>query len=435
MANSDDDDTVGCLFWLCIGGVVWAFNEFSDGETGTGFLLLLTSGVLGWIAWKIITDKESTKNATGRSRGSAARPNVGSEQLRFSVAVESRTIEGVPVAFLEFKSLGVLCSTESILRPCFEVWMLDVTDGAQSEGDRVLTLIDDHQEDTSTELRYSTVLPQPIQAGAGSIKWVTFGAIPVETLLFPMSGQRRFKVVMAIKDLTTGRQVSGAVTFWDHHVERGYLEYENEETEAQAASLQLAMVMAAADGTVDDDEVVIIKRWGEKNVNGLSGIRKQQRQQVLNAALREATGFIRNKLTARLEDIALQRLLDLDERQFMYEAYELCLHVLKADGEAHPQEMARLTAMAKRLDLDEAKVRVLTDRHISEVQFSQVEGESADDQILGITPEMSPDDIRKHLNKLYQKHQARSTNDNPDVAAKAKDWLARISAARVRHLG
>jgi uncharacterized tellurite resistance protein B-like protein len=195
------------------------------------------------------------------------------------------------------------------------------------------------------------------------------------------------------------------------------------------------MVMAAADGTVDDDEVAIIKHWGEKNVKILSGIRKQQRQDVLNAALREATAYIRNRQTASLEDIALQQLLDLDERRFMYEAYELCLHVLKADGEAHPEEMARLTAMAKKLDLDEAKVRVLTDRHITEVQFSRIEGDSSDDQILGITPEMSPDDIRKHLNKLYKKHQARSTHDNPDIAAKAKDWLNRIAAARVRHLG
>lgn len=431
MAKSNNDDGLGCLALLFIVAAIWALGAFGDGNTGMGFLMLLFSCVFAWAIWNTVTGENSERQITD----SPAQPLSGSDQLQFSIAVESKTVQGVTLSLLVFRSRGVLCSTQSILRPCFEVRMSDVTDGAQSECHRVLTLVDDHQEDTSTELRYSIVLPEPLPRGAGSLEWANFGATPIEALLFPTSGHRRFKVVMSIKDLATGRLISRLYTFWDHRVERGYLEHEDEETEAQAASLQLAMVMAAADGKVDDDEVAVIKNWGEKNVNVLSGLRKQQRQDALNTALRKATEYIRNRQIASLEEMALQQLLDLDERQYMYEAYELCLHVLKADGEAHPDEMASLTAVAKKLDLDEAKVRVLTDRHISEVEFSQVEGESADDQILGITPEMSPDDIRKHLNKLYKKHQARSTHDNPDVAAKAKDWLDRIAAARVRHLG
>lgn len=431
MATSNNDDGSGCLICLFLGGAYFALLAFADGNTGLGFILLLVLGAFGWIIWGNNTGENSERQITD----SPAQPPSGSDQLQFSVTIESKAVEGISLSVLEFKTRGVLCSTQSIVRPCFEVRMFDVTDESQSESHRVLTIIDDHQEDTSTELCHSTVFNESLPLGAGTLEWVTFGATAVEALLFPTSGHRQIKVVMAIKDLATGRQVSGAAAIWEHNVDRGYLENEDEETEAQAASLKLAMVMAAADGTVDDDEVAIIKHWGEKNVKILSGIRKQQRQDVLNAALQEATAYIRNRQTASLEDIALQQLLDLDERRFMYEAYELCLHVLKADGEAHPEEMARLTAMAKKLDLDEAKVRVLTDRHITEVEFSQIEGESSDDQILGITPEMSPDDIRKHLNKLYTKHQARSTHDNPDIAAKAKDWLNRIAAARVRHLG
>ena len=97
--------------------------------------------------------------------------------------------------------------------------------------------------------------------------------------------------------------------------------------------------------------------------------------------------------------------------------------------------MAELSNMARNLDLDEAKVRMLTDQHTADLQFAPVEGSNAEDQILGITPDMSTDEIRRHLNKLYKKHQARSIHNDPEKAGRAKEWLDRIAAARVRHIG
>jgi uncharacterized tellurite resistance protein B-like protein len=219
-------------------------------------------------------------------------------------------------------------------------------------------------------------------------------------------------------------------------VEAGYLELELQEGEAQAACLKLAMCLAAADGVVDDEEVDVIKKWGEKSVKALDADAQSERHQLLNTALQEATQALRTGKLGTLREDAINDLNELGEPRYKYDAYELCLHVLKADGQAHPEEMASVTAIGKKLGLDENKVRWLTDRHTADVEFTVVYGEDGgDDHFLGITPDMNKDEIKSHLNKLFKKHSARSTHDDPKVAAKAREWLDRIGKARVRHLG
>ena len=229
--------------------------------------------------------------------------------------------------------------------------------------------------------------------------------------------------------------VTQANVHWFYEAETGYLEADEDETKAQGASLKLGMIMAVADGKADDDEIAVIKNWGEKNVNALPESRKYKRREMLNEALTAATRYIHGGKIKELEDEAVRTLVELGEKRFMWDAYELCMQVLKADGEAHPEEMAELSTLAKRLHLDEAKARGLLDRNLVEIKFTDLGTEGADDQILGVTPDMSKEQIRKHLNGLYKKHQSRSTHDDPKLAATAKEWLDRIAELRKRHLG
>ena len=159
------------------------------------------------------------------------------------------------------------------------------------------------------------------------------------------------------------------------------------------------------------------------------------RHEALNDALSEATREIRANRLSQLEADAIEVLRNKGEVRFLYDAYELCLNVLKADGEAHPEEMDQLTRISRKLGLDETKVRILTDRHLADVDFKPVGDASEDDQILGVTDDMSKEEIRKHLNKLNKKHQARLQHDKPEVRKKSKEWIERIAQARVRHIG
>jgi tellurite resistance protein len=437
---ADNSNDLGCLGLIGVGVIIFSFILLANGAGGVGFALLIVGIVL------IVAPYASSGTPTQVSqRSKQALPGVTSSvppvanqrqlALQLMVLTKTEKIRDEAVNLVKFRTKGIFSNHQRILSPCFELRLTDVTETNVSAGIPVLCVIDNLQDEHSTEFRFRQILPQALDAGSGSLDWVEIFSIPKDLLVFPNTGNRRTKATLQVTDAANGRLIVTADTIFSILVEGyGYLEMEDEESAAQAAGLQLAMCIAAADGRVDDDEVRVIKEWGERTVNALPSTRQQARRSILNDALQYATREIRANRMPMIESEAIHLLKEKNEARFLYDTYELCLQVLKADGEAHPEEMAQLTRMAKRLGLDETKVRILTDRHLADVEFAPVEDESEDDHILGITGDMSKDQIRKHLNKLYQKHQARTQHDNPDVIAKAKEWLDRVAKARVRHL-
>lgn len=416
MANEQN----GCLplfGWLLIGAAVLSF---ANGSPGLGVVLLI-GGVVVLCAG----------NGKAAATGGGPPPLPSTVALR--VGSRSETFEGFPLELVTFLVRGTFSSQRRIVRPMLEIRMHDVTDGGVPSP--LLCVIDSLQDSKSTEFRFAQNFPKPLEIGAGAADWLEIGAVPKETLIFPYQGRRNIRVEFRVFDLAGGVLVATTQAMWMTSAGGGgYLEMEVHESAAQAASLKLAMAVAAADGTVDDSEVNVIKEWGQRSVNALPEARQPDRREILNTALKEATQFIRDGKIAELEQGAFAVLHENDEVRLRYDAYELCLQIIKADGEAHPLEIAKLTGISKRLGLDEKKIRILSDRHLAKVEFITDGAETDQDHFLGITPDMSSEDIRKHLNKLFNKHQARSTHDDPKVAQAAKDWLKRIADARVRHL-
>jgi tellurite resistance protein len=313
--------------------------------------------------------------------------------------------------------------------------MSDITHGTKGNGKPILTIIDQYQDIDSTKLKMTLRLEQIVQPGAGASDWLTLVGIPIEALVFPESGQRKIKAILSVKDQVTGRVASTAETSWNYDVQDGYLDVQNKESEAHAASLQLAMCIAGEDGKIDDDEVEVIKAWGSKSMNALEPDDQLERNQLLNQALQTSTDALRRGNARGLFEDAVGILNNIDIPRHKYDAYELCLNVLKVDGEAHPSEMANLTKLARSLHLDETKVRIMTDRHTANLKFTDLGGDESDDDFLGITSDMSKEEIRKQLNKLFKKHSARIGHDDSNVADQSRMWLEKIGHARVRHLG
>jgi tellurite resistance protein len=436
---SDNSANSGCLNLAGIGLLLLALMMAPNLGAG-GVLVLIIAGIVLLVvaqnesATATQAPKQSNQGAAPVAPKLTPVPHQNLLALQLMVSTKEEKLEDLTINLLKFHTKGFFDILKSIARPCFEIRLSDVTDAADCAP--VLCVMDELQDEDSTEYRFHLILRTALNPGSGSMNWVELASVPKELLVFPKSGSRRIKATFRVTDAANGRLVNTAETVFSTTVEgAGYLEDDDEESEAQAASLQLAMCIAAADGSVDGDEVEVIKAWGVRTVNALPTGRQATRRSRLNEALQTATREIRANRVSVLQSNAVEVLKGKGSARFFYDTYELCLHVVKADGEAHPEEMACLTRLARSLGLDEAKVRILNDRCLANVEFASVEDESGDDHIIGITEDMSKDQIRKHLNKLYQKHQARTQHDNPDVIAKAKDWLDRIARARVRHLG
>ena len=334
---------------------------------------------------------------------------------------------------LEVSTRGVF--PRLILDPEFRIRMLDVSPGSSAQGKPVLACLEHFQHIGSKNFESKTRLGDPLFPGSGSETWVKIAGVPKDILVFPKKGSRTIKVILDVVDLSTDTIELSAETTFFITVPNGYLEEEEAESKAHAASLQLAMCIAAGDGKIDDVEVEVIKKWGDRSANTLSGSSRTQRREILNQGLKSATDRLRRNESVEVFNYAAGVLNRLEESRYKFDAYELCLKVLQADGVAHPGEMVHLTKMAKALNLDEDRVRVLTDRYTENLTFAQVAGAEVDDDAhLGILPEMSEEEIRKHLNKLFRKYSARATHDNPEIAAKAKVWLEKVGDARARHI-
>ena len=77
---------------------------------------------------------------------------------------------------------------------------------------------------------------------------------------------------------------------------------------------------------------------------------------------------------------------------------------------------------------------MLSDKHLLHVEISPMDDSSSADKMLGITEQMSKDEIRRHLNKLFRQYQGLQAHDKEETRRKAAEWLEMIAAARVRHL-
>jgi uncharacterized tellurite resistance protein B-like protein len=360
-------------------------------------------------------------------------PPVMANSLRIKIFRKQHNDGQVSLNLLEIKMLGVF--PQFIHNPEFRFRMVDSTPHSTAKGKPILSCITTFQRGNSKNLDVRIALGDSIFAGSGADDWITLGSVPSEVLVFPEKGPRTVKLVLDLVDLADDTLVLTAETAFAITAPSGYLQEENDESEAHAASLQLAMCIAAEDGEVHDLEVEVIKAWGDKSVYTLSGRAQTQRREILNKALKDVTNKLHNNESVAVFDGASAVLNSLEESRYKFEAYELCLKVLQADGIAHPMEMLHVAKMARTLNLDEARVRILTDRYTSNVSFAEVAGAEVDDDAhLGILPEMSKEEVRKHLNKLFKKYSARATHDDPEIAEKAKGWLEKVGNARARHI-
>jgi len=341
-------------------------------------------------------------------------------------------VEGIEIDTFEFSQIGIFSSTQNISRPEMVITMHVKVDGKLLP---VLSVIENWQASDSNEFESRISINKPIFAGGGSLTEVVIGGVPREILGFPTTGHCQIITTLTVYDQAANNKVASVSSTHLYDVTgHGYLESFEKETILQGNMIKLALYMAGSDGRTDDEEVDVIKRWGKRMVTALPDDHQAKRKTHLNRALTEATSLIRAGAQSQGEKNAIEVLREDGDVRELYDAYELCLMVIEADGEAHPEEMALLSRLAKGLGLDEDKARALLDKSVANLKFVFSDEGGSQDKHLGITADMSKEDIRKHLGKLYRKHNARRSSDDEEVKTKAKEWLDMIAEARARHI-
>jgi hypothetical protein len=124
---------------------------------------------------------------------------------------------------------------------------------------------------------------------------------------------------------------------------------------------------------------------------------------------------------------------EIGEKSDKYEALELCYEVMAADGVADDNELRIISSVAKDLGLDMQEVSKMRDQKILHLN-SNVASQANIEVMLGIEPDWTHDEIKKHLRVEFQKWNNRlNTLEEGEERDNAQLMLDRIAEARQKY--
>ncbi|MBT5716961.1 MAG: tellurite resistance TerB family protein [Opitutae bacterium] len=362
--------------------------------------------------------------------------------LDFDVKPWTKNLEGVNIALFEFRIKGSIPHPIPYESLQISVTLTDVTGG---ERNAILSHLEYAQEDTTTEFLFrKKVEMAPVDVGFK--KWTVFGAAIKEALTFPKNGTRKIEALLTISSGSKPTNFHGGIivnedscyaskifTFETSVSEVGYLQRLQNRKIAHKYVVELAMCMSAADCDLDKEERRVINNWIQKVADTQPDEKKSGYKQELIQTVNKCVNLAHDdELFNQLENI-IERINKFAEDSEKYEAIELIVDVMGADGIADQAELDFLDYVTGELRLDPPKVRAMRDRKLVEVKDLAVDKDNLL-LILGINEDMDDASIRKHLNKEFQRWNSRQTSPDAETQKRANEMLDLIAEARKRYL-
>ena len=284
-----------------------------------------------------------------------------------------------------------------------------------------------------------------IQTGMAMTDWVQLGVIVPDLVQAPVSGLRKVSIFLRVFNsddpphiyagqapTDEGDVVLTRIAEFEHNFqEAGYEEEKELREEAQQISLQIGIAIAMADGSLGDDEGEVLRSWIIKEVSPFSEGEQTRLKAIYNGALKE--GFEKASNGTLSVSRLVDRLSEINDKKAKYEAVELALDVMAADGVADPAEMKLIRNVARSLDLDMDEVERMREGVTLNLSGA-IEAISNVESLVGIEESWTADQKRKHLRLEFQKWSNR-LNSLPEGADResAQNMLNSIAELRKKY--
>lgn len=285
--------------------------------------------------------------------------------------------------------------------------------------------------------------------------WELVNEVPLFCLGYPKKGHRKLKLRLQafLADQTAeqtmfenGYLVRGgdtlhgeAKTTFTHEVtEIGWLDRYQVKKEnllkVRASMVELALHVAAADGSLDKSEAKVIKEWAKYVISLEPGDEEETTKRKLNSAIERSHAKALRGETSLVS--ICKELGELAFEEQKYEAIKLCLDVVSADGEANDAELKTLQQIVELMEVDPQEYRKLRDRHLVRTELD-VGGTSGEDKkaLLGIKDTDSKEEIRRKLTDANRQWNSRVTNPDPEIRKRSAEMLRLIAELRKELLG
>ncbi len=384
--------------------------------------------IIAFVICVVVSMRQDSGGKKASKPPPARPPSVA--PLQFRCRTESKMLEDfpLPIEILVFELRNLFISGDGGA-PTLRVRLIDKTD---QEDLPVLCAIDDLQAPNSLNFYSSQTLPSIPSGMVFSIdEFANVVSVPKEVLIFPRTGSRN--IVATLEVVMHAKVIQRANTnFRVQFSSLGYIDGKESRERAEEMGIYLAMHLAAADGHIDKKEAQIVREWITTLISAVEGTARVKRKERLNKIITDAYSKAQSS-SPDLDSIA-DEIEEFATMPVKYEIIELCMDVMKADGAADPNEVRELKRIANLIGLDEARYTALLDKRLAEVGTIVV-GSSSDSlgSMVGITPGMTKEEIRKHLNKEYRKWNARVSHDDEKIRIRAEQMMDYIAEARQKY--
>jgi tellurite resistance protein len=324
----------------------------------------------------------------------------------------------------------------------FAISAFDVTDG-EGKYRPVLSIVEAAQEE-STICYYMSDDFGRVGEGSSLTDWIQLGVIIPELIQTPYSGDREIHMVIRMFNTDNPITIVGGgasddgelilfetLSFNHNFTDKGYEEASKDREESQSISLKIGVAVAMADGSLDDPEGEVLKSWIVKEVAAFSDDKQKRLKTLFNKSLKD--GFDQAKKGKLVLSDLVERLAEIGDKKSKYDAIELCLDVMAADGVADPEEMSVIRNVAKSLDLDMDEIEKMREKVTLKLS-TELTSEEGMESLVGIDSSWTDEQKRKHLRTEFQKWSNR-LNSLPegDERQSAQNMLDNIATLRKKY--
>mgnify|MGYP001186415988 CR=1 FL=1 len=366
---------------------------------------------------------------------------IGMGNFEIQVVQTVKVADGFEFGIFEIQARGIIPVPSSYTECSIYIQLFD---NSSDSSYPVVSILDQYCENDSRVFQHIVNLG-PVPSNSGYRNWVTISNVIIDSLSFPYSGIRNLTFQACVvpsanppifnlgqRSNESGHLFAVAKSTAQFNSQNiGYMEEIQFRKEVQEITIGLAFYIAFSDNRIASEEASTIKEWIVQIIENYSSDTKEYHKERLNNAIRSTYD------EAIKGEIQLQSLVDrmnqIASPAEKYEAIELCLDVIKADNKLESSEIEQVNFLAAMLNIEPERFRALQDRRITDVDQIDITTESAA-QILGITDDMTKEEIKTHLASEYRKWNSRVNSSDEKVREKAKEMLFVIGQVRNMHL-
>lgn len=270
---------------------------------------------------------------------------------------------------------------------------------------------------------------------------LSFGSVPKEWLQYPYKGKRTIRalafVVDAACDESNLESIKGNLIHYASDTSTldvsdiGYADnYENRD-KINELSIDLCMLMAASDGSLDQNEIDVMKDWARlryiliEDESEKSAMKNKISSYIKNS-------YQRAKKKELNKDTIIKDINEIFDTTAKYNLIELLLEVAGADDVFAKEEDKFLSRIATDLSLDLSTINEMKNKVV--IGIKKVDSsEDTSESLLGLTDDMTNEEKRKSLRKSYAKWNAQTTHKDITIRQRANEMIEIIAKLNIKY--